>query len=169
MVKNDTFSCIRGYSFTFKDNENHIQAWFSAISGKEKVFVNDELVSTQRNFSRSSVNTFSIDDDVYSTEIDVRNIFKGPFICTLFKNNKPFKRKKLLFHAINKNKRQIFYDFIPYLILGIIMGVAGAYFKLSDVVVYGIIILFVLIHSLYNYKTNKQHYKKPVIVEEKIV
>ncbi len=171
MVEDDSFSCIQGYSFTFEDNENHIKAWFSALSGKEKVFVNEKLVSAQRNFSRNSVNTFSVNNDVYSTSLNVENIFKGPFTCTLTKNDKPYKRKILMFQKVSKNgaKQSFMYGLIPYIALGLALGVAGSYYQLSDKVVFGIIIGVFLMHSIYNYKTNKRSYQKPVIIEEDIV
>lgn len=171
MVEDDSFSCTRGYSFSFEDNGNIINAWFSAFSGKEKVFVNGKLISSQRNFSKNSVNTFTLNDDTYSTTLNVESLLKGPFICTLTKNNKPYKRKKLIFQNLGKNgnMKSFIYGIIPYIILGLILGVAELYFQLSDMVVWGIIIGVVFLHSIYDKKTKKHNDRKPKIIEEEIV
>ena len=86
------------------------------------MFINAELVASQRNFSKNSVNTFTVIDDIYSTTLNVESLFKGPFICTLAKNNIPYKRKKIIFQNIakNGNMKSFIYGLIPYIILGLV-------------------------------------------------
>jgi len=124
MTQNDSFSITKGCFFIFEDNGNQIKAWFSALSGKETIFVNNVIVSTGKNYSRNSVSKFRIKNDNYSISLIVKSFIKGPFVCTLSKNEKPFKRKSLIFNnSIRKNnKKYFFYSTILYIVIGIILG-----------------------------------------------
>jgi len=90
-------SYVKGYTFSFKDEGNIIDAWFSCLSGLEKIFVNGVLVSKKRNYSKDSSSTFKVGENEYSTTIHVKNILIGPFVCTLNKNGKAYGRQKLVF------------------------------------------------------------------------
>lgn len=90
-------SFINGCTFTFEVGPHRIEAWFSGFSGLEMVYVNGNLVSRQRNLSTNSKNTFVIDGEEYSTIFKAASLLKGPFTCTLLKNDVPIKKQKLLF------------------------------------------------------------------------
>ncbi len=171
MSLNDTFSCIKGYVFSFEDNNNHIIAWFSALSGREKVFVNKELVASNWNFSKNSSNTFEVNDDVYSTSLEVKSLLKGPIICTLIKNSKPYKRKKLVFQREGSkgSNKAFFLRLLPYLVLGLVLGFIGSHYQLSDIYVFGFILAVVLIHAIYDVKKGKYSKNAVRIVEDEIV
>ena len=64
--------------------------------------------------------------------------------------------------------KSFIYGLIPYIILGLVLGVAELYFQLSDMTVWGVIIGTVFLHSIYDKKTNKHNYRKPKIIEEEI-
>lgn len=49
--KCSTASLINGNWFIYNDGSNEIQIWHSNISGKEKVFVNNQLLSEKRPFA----------------------------------------------------------------------------------------------------------------------
>lgn len=90
-------SIFQGYSFVFNQDGKQIEAWFSALSGLEKITVDGVLVSKRRNLSINSKNAFAIGHDEYTTNLQAVNVLTGPFVCTLSKNNKAVKRQKLLF------------------------------------------------------------------------
>ena len=92
------FSLVKGYTFTFEDEGSSIDAWFSALSGLEKIYVNGELLSSQRNLSINSSHSFNIGANRYSTQFKVKSLLKGPFICTLNKNGQAYKQQNLVFH-----------------------------------------------------------------------
>lgn len=171
MSLNDTFSCIKGYTFTFEDNDNQIVAWFSALSGREKVFVNSELVASNWNYAKNSSNTFAVNSDVYSTSLEVKSLLKGPIICTLIKNNEPHKRKKLLFNCEvpKRSYKEFFLTLVPYIVLGLVLGFAGSRYQLSDTYVFGSILAIVLIHMIYDAKKGKNSKNRVRIVEDEIV
>ena len=54
-----SFSFLKGYSFLFDDDGRKIEAWFSALSGLEKVFVDGDLISSKRNVSTQTSNNFN--------------------------------------------------------------------------------------------------------------
>ncbi|PKM04534.1 MAG: hypothetical protein CVV16_04920 [Gammaproteobacteria bacterium HGW-Gammaproteobacteria-6] len=97
MNQKDQFSIINGMSFAFDDDGNKIVAWFSSLTGLEKIYVNGSLVSSQRNISRRSINEFKIGENLYSVNMEAVTLLKGPFVCTLLKNGIDLKRKKVSF------------------------------------------------------------------------
>jgi hypothetical protein len=168
-MKNEkAFSVFKGFSFVFTEGEDQIVAWFSAFSGKEKVFVNGTLVSEQRNYSTNSTNTFSVGNNSYSTNLLIKSLFKGPFICTLFKNGREHKRQKLIFPTHANNKKSFFLHFLIFLFVGILFGFAHNYFKWPD---YSIYLLFLAVFALSFASTHHDKNSKakaPVIVEDDI-
>lgn len=94
-------SLFHGYSFVFNQDGKQIEAWFSALSGLEKITVDGVLIAKRRNLSVNSKNVFAIGGDNYATNLQTVNVLTGPFICTLIKNNKAVKRQKLLLSAAN--------------------------------------------------------------------
>jgi hypothetical protein len=170
MSLNDKFSCIKGYTFSFEDNNNHITAWFSALSGREKVFVNQVLVASNWNLSKNTSNTFAVNDDTYSTSLEVKSLLKGPIICTLIKNSKPYKRKILIFQfgGTKGSKRSFFLRLLPYLILGIVLGFISSHYQIPDIYVLGLILAVVSIHAIYDLKKGIYSKNTVKIVEDEI-
>jgi len=119
----EPFSLIRGYSFTFEYKGHRIKAWFSALTGAEKVFVDGELVSSQRNFKRDTKNTFILDEEEYSTSLSVTSIIKGPFTCELLKKGIPVKRQHLIFPVSSSSNTKVIMRFLFYLLLGVGFGI----------------------------------------------
>ncbi len=165
MKKEKAFSFLNGYSFTFTEGDDQIVAWFSAFSGKEKVFVNGALISEQRNYSTDSTNTFTIGENSYSTNLLVKNIFKGPFVCTLFKNGKEHKRKKLIFPTPTKNKKSFFLYLVFFIFIGILFGFAHNYFMWPEYSIY-LLFLTVFVLSLVLSIFGKEYKARAPIIEE---
>jgi hypothetical protein len=105
MKNNGSYSLLKGYSFSFDDEGKEILAWFSSLSGRETIYVDGELVSSQRNISMKSSNNFMIGDNKYSITLKIVNVFKGPVICTLTKNGKEYRRKELVFSHAHKQSQ----------------------------------------------------------------
>ncbi|HOY21817.1 MAG TPA: hypothetical protein PK002_01620 [Cellvibrio sp.] len=118
-------SMFHGYTFVFNQDGKQIEAWFSALSGLEKVSVDGVLVSKRRNLSINSKNVFAIGGDNYATSLQAVNVLAGPFVCTLIKNNKAVKRQKLLYSASN-SKWPLF--------LIILFGFIGGFNSLQPVI-----------------------------------
>ena len=118
-------SMFHGYTFVFNQDGKQIEAWFSALSGLEKVSVDGVLVSKRHNLSINSKNAFAISGDNYATSLQAVNVLTGPFVCTLTKNNKAVKRQKLLYSASN-SKWPLF--------LIILFGFIGGFNSLQPVI-----------------------------------
>jgi len=90
-------SVVKGCSFVFAVEGQEIVAWFSSISGLEKIFVDGALVSLQRNFSKDSNNYFTLGENEYSINLHVVSLFSGPFVCSLKKNSLDYRGKNWFF------------------------------------------------------------------------
>ncbi|WP_111641201.1 hypothetical protein [Marinimicrobium alkaliphilum] len=148
MSKEKAFSFIKGYSFSFEDEGRKIEAWFSTFSGLEKVYVDGELVSSQRNFAKESSNTFVIGADEYATRLKMVSLLKGPFECTLSKNGNALRRQKMVFpkRTSGAERFPFFVQLAFFIALGGVFGFAKAYWQLPEVSMYVFLgILFVLI------------------------
>ena len=97
MSQHQSFSYTKGYSFHFEEQGHQIEAWFSCLSGREKIFVDGELICEQRSLSRHATTEFTVDGQTYTLSMDVDSLLTGPYVCTLSKNDQPLKRQKLVF------------------------------------------------------------------------
>jgi hypothetical protein len=153
MGKEKIFSIRKGYTFSFEDEGNVIDAWFSTLSGLEKVYVNGELVSSQRNISTNSTNHFKIGVNEYSINLKAVSLLSGPLVCTLSKNGREYKRQKLVFPKLESSAKVLFF----ILILGVIsLEFASSHWQLPK---YYILVFFVFVFIasfLYDWKNRKK-------------
>jgi hypothetical protein len=77
-----------GYWFFFEDDGNKIAMHGSAISGKETIYVNDEVVSETRNYKFKSDHLFEINGVEYNVEFKMKSMLKGELLCSLYRENK---------------------------------------------------------------------------------
>jgi len=77
-----------GYKFYFQEGDNQIACFGSFVSGKEEVYVNDELVSVKRNLGFKGVHQFTIEDSAYSIVYELTNILSGKVKCSFLKGTK---------------------------------------------------------------------------------
>jgi len=138
MSKPKAFSFLKGYSFSFEDDGRTIEAWFSSLSGLQKVFVDGTLLSSQRSVSTESSHSFMIGDDRYTTTTKIVSLSKGPLVCTLSKNGKDLKRQKLIYppHQNDLSSTAYWFKLLIYLVitlmvLAFILVFAVAYWRLS--------------------------------------
>jgi hypothetical protein len=169
MSKEKTFSLRKGFTFSFEDEGSTIDAWFSAFTGLEKVYVNGELISSQRNLSTDSTNSFNIGVNQYSTNLNAESILKGPFVCTLSKNGDAYKRQRLLFPKAKPSSKGMSFlvSFLLFLVLGVLFGLARSYWQLPSESIY----IFIAVLSLMAFPFYSRKYKGtgPVIENEEIV
>jgi hypothetical protein len=158
------FSIFRGYTFSFEDEGNKIEAWFSGLSGMEKVYVNKKLISSKRSYSRNSSNTFLISENNYSISMKVISLLKGPFICTLTKNGQILRRQKIVFPQPAKKNLPFFTKLWFWLIAGATFGVIKAFLNFPDWTLFvfaGASFLFIFIYFIKFYNGHQ-----PFIEEE---
>ena len=75
---------LNGIWFVFPDGDRTIRLWGSTLSGKEKIYVDGELVQESRSLRTKATHEFNIDSDVYRTEFSVT--LRGRTTCVLYKN-----------------------------------------------------------------------------------
>lgn len=82
----DKPSLRNGYWFYFDDEGTSITAFGSTLSGREKVFVDDELISSKQNWRFSNCHKFTLNNADYEVEFRVTNWRTGELVCSLRKN-----------------------------------------------------------------------------------
>ena len=99
-MKNDVLNTRKlGYKFYFQDGDDQIACFGSYFTGKEEVYVNDELISNKRNQRIHSVHQFNIGDNDFKVMFEMRNILTGRLECSLYKNGqfiKSYEQSSLL-------------------------------------------------------------------------
>ena len=100
MMKNDVLNTRKlGYKFYFQDGDDQIACFGSYFTGKEEVYVNDELISDKRNQRIHSGHQFNIGDNDFKVMFEMRNILTGKLECSLYKNGqfiKSYEQSSLL-------------------------------------------------------------------------
>jgi len=87
MMKNDILNTKKlGYKFYFQDGDNQIACFGSYFTGKEEVYINDDLVSSRRSVNIKSSHTFDFENSQYQVKFDMLNILTGRLECTLYKD-----------------------------------------------------------------------------------
>ncbi len=97
MVKDKPiFSYLSGYYFTFDYKGEEIIAWYSCLTGLERVYVNGEAISQSRSFQIKRETNFQLDGINYAVLMAPVGAFEGPYKCELFVNGQLKQRKHLL-------------------------------------------------------------------------
>ena len=143
-----------------KDGINVIQVWGSNFNGKEKVFLNNELVSEGRNrLKKESVHHFQDKNgDQYEVKFETISISKGVMECAIKKENNILKVFKTTYV---KGKNSVFRIFIPILAGGLLVYTATIDLPLGVILILyiGLIALFI-----YQFKTRDPG---EMVIEEK--
>ena len=94
---------------------------------------------------------------------------KGPYVCTLSKNGKPYKRKKIIFRKpVNeKSKNSFFVNFLVFLVIGFILGMVSGFLDLPKETFY--IFIAIVFGGVFSYNLKNPKYSKPFIEDEEIV
>ena len=127
VLNNNSFSITNGFSFAFKEGNTEITAGGSVFTGKEYVYVNDDLVSQKKSYSKNSKHPFAFDNNNYEIQFLVTNILKGRMECSLLKNDKLIKKYKM-----DSNYKFNIFRLLAYLILGAAYGSVMSYYNWSS-------------------------------------
>lgn len=137
-------SIKKGNWFIYNDGINTIQVWGSNLNGKEKVFLNNELVSEQRSIKMQSGHNFTDKNGQnYEVKFETENLLKGSLKCILKRDDtilRTFKTK----YIIGKNftlKR-----FLVIILASAIFGVLKIIYTLSDLTFTIFLVTVLVIH-----------------------
>ncbi|MFT7560557.1 MAG: hypothetical protein ACI93R_002478 [Flavobacteriales bacterium] len=96
-LSNNTVTLKKGYWFFFEDNGTKFAAQGSIWSGKETIYADDEIVSSKRSFSRSSIHSFELNGHAYSVKFHMSNILTGALECQVTRDGLDFYTQNLAY------------------------------------------------------------------------
>ena len=119
----ETVNYSDGFSFDFEDAEHVINVRCSSFSGKESIYLDDQLIASKRSFKRKSSMSFTIGENNYESEFNVVNMFKAEVHCTLIKNDVHVKTiKKALLMKYQLSGKNAWLTIIACFVIGSICG-----------------------------------------------
>jgi hypothetical protein len=95
----DKVTFRNGYWFFFNDGEDRIAVFGSAMTGKEKVFFNDELVSEHRSLGFNSCHRFERGGRSYEILFLVTNLMRGAIECIALSGDRVIGRETKAFYT----------------------------------------------------------------------
>ena len=124
-LNNEHVTVRNGYWFYFDDNGLKITAFGSGVSGKEIIYVEDDIVSSKRSIKTSSKHQFTYGNNVYEVELRVTNYWVGELECVLSKNGQIISRATKAFYKKDdpRSKRSV----QMALLIGVITGAVVAF------------------------------------------
>ena len=152
MTANKTEASIRnGISFIHQHNMNVIKIWASSFNGKEKIFLNNKLVSEKRNLKKEHTHTF-VDDNgsSYSVVFKVENLRKGIVKCSIINEGITLKTFRTFYDTKSGlNKKRL----IILILISVIYGTIHSIFKLP-ILYFILFIVAIMASSIFNSTKN---------------
>lgn len=152
-----------GISFIFEDEGNKICIWGSTLNGKEKVYLNDTIISEKQNFKLKGSSHKFIDSEgnEFEVEFEIKSILKGEIKCTVLKNASKIKTFMAKYNQPKYLKFNI-KSLAIFALSGVILGFLDLPEKLFIPIIIAVPIVFFAIKSLTSPAENKGHF----IIEE---
>ncbi len=124
----------KGYRFYFTDNDDSIVAYGSALSGKEIVYLNGQVVSEIRSIRRSSEHHFSQNGINYRLRFTMTDLIRGTLECELYRDDELVSRQRQSWMDLASDSKG-FTKAILFLLLcfagGLLVGMGAARLALS--------------------------------------
>lgn len=124
----DKVTLTNGYWFYFRDENRQFAIHGSGYSGKESVYLNDQLISSLRNYRRHSQHQFNVAQDNYRVEFNVTSILKGEIVCSLYKNEQLLETETKAYtqDTTSTSLKKIGLFFVGGIITGALAGLIAA-------------------------------------------
>lgn len=113
--------------FEFEVDGKKLKAIGSSFSGKERVFIDDVLVSEKRSYAKNSRHNFKVGDKDYIVEFKLPNLLKAELFCNVYINEQLIAGKVATMNA--KHLSEIIVPIILVFIAASVLGVN--YFNIS--------------------------------------
>ena len=127
MPNTSQVSLGKGAWFVFPLGTMTIRAWGSGISGLERIYLANTLVSEQKQrFDRISVHNFAIDGEPYSVTFKTQGCFTFWLECSLAKDGVPVKTLLGKQGRSSCSPKRLFLSIVA----GAIIGIGANYFQL---------------------------------------
>lgn len=111
-------SIKEGIWFVFNEGNHIIHVWGSLLSGKESIFVDEQLVSEKRSIKQNSEHIFTIENNEYIVKVSAVHQLNGPLECHLIKNGISQSSYICKYERGEKAKQYLF--LVTMLLIGII-------------------------------------------------
>ena len=156
MPNTSQVSLGKGAWFVFPLGSMTVRAWGSGISGLERIYVDNTLVSEQKNrFNRISVHNFAIDGEPYSVTFKTQGCFTFWLECSLAKDGVPVKTLLAKQERSSCSPKRLFLSIIA----GVIIGIGANYFQLPLWITISLLAVVILVQR----KTRKPN---EILIEE---
>jgi hypothetical protein len=133
MMKNDILNTKKlGYKFYFQDDDNQIACFGSLFTGKEEVYINDDLVSSKRSLGLKSKHQFEFAEMDYQIEYAMKNYLTGRVECTFFKNKQLVEQQDQSLISLFKDPKKAILFIGGCFLVGFLSGFVG-YVFLSEI------------------------------------
>ncbi len=125
-MKNDILNTKKiGYKFYFQDGDNQIACFGSFFTGKEEVYINDDLVSSKRSMGLKSKHQFEFAEQSYQIEYEMINMLTGKVECSFFKNEQLLEQQQQTLISLIKNPTQALLFIGGSFAIGFLSGLVG--------------------------------------------
>ncbi|MCL4410071.1 MAG: hypothetical protein M1473_11460 [Firmicutes bacterium] len=128
-----SLSMSGGGNFYFDVRGHQVRVWFSSFSGAEKIYLNDELVSTNRSYRKMSTHTFQVDGETLSLKVGVRSwgdAFRGIYVAELYRGEQLIDQDEIILFAEEQKgekPKQSTWRWITSLLIGLVVGYGVGY------------------------------------------
>lgn len=112
-----------GYWFHFEDGENDITVNTKAMTKKERIYLNDELMSQGYGFSSSREYRFIKDGANYIVRFKILNVFTSNLECRVWKDGDLLGVKQI--SAYDGSPKEVLKRVWPFSALGFLFGAGG--------------------------------------------
>jgi len=129
MMKGDILNTKKiGYKFYFQDGDNQIACFGSAFTGKEEVYINDDLVSSKRSLGLKSKHQFYLEKMDYQIEYTMKNYLTGRVECTFYKNKQLMEQQDQSLISLFKDPKKAVLFIGSWFLVGFLSGYVGYVF-----------------------------------------
>lgn len=140
----------KGAWFVFPLGHSIVRAWGAGISGLERIYVDNAVVSEHRNMrNRISTHQFSIAGEPYTVTFKTQHYFTLWLECSLAKDGTPIKTFLAKQDHCGCSPKRLFLS----LIAGVSVGTAANYFQFPYWLTISLLAMIILIQQ----KTRKQN------------
>ena len=130
-----------GVNFIFHIDEHEISAQGGLGDGREKIYLDNKLVSETRSFSRKSAHNLQVDNKEFTITFSVKNPFSNKIECELKTGEKVIQRLRC---EVSPKGSVIAIAFLVAMPLFFSFGRIKAYFNFGDNIDYAVYFVFFL-------------------------
>lgn len=128
-----SLSMSNGGNFYFDVRGQQLRVWFSSFTGAERIYLNDQLVSSNRSYRKMSTHTLNIEGESYSLKVGVRSwgdAFRGIYVAELYRGEQLIDQDEIVLFAEDetaKKPKQSTWRWVASLLIGGVVGYAVGY------------------------------------------